>query len=129
LTAFIDPYFDWWQSAAGRYLKTVQEQPFFFRISGLSLERFLEAKKNADRLLEEMWRNVGLPPLEEVIRLHDRINQLESRFARQYWHREREIVPVMEELKLINQGPGRKIRTAAKRGRKRFRRRSASPAG
>lgn len=124
----MDQFFDWWQSLAARYLKAVQEQPFFFRATGMWLERSLEAKKTADRLMEEMWRNMGLPPLEEVIRLHDRINQLESRFVWQYWNAGKEIVPLMEELKGLNRALGRIVQTAGKPGGKRINKPSSSPA-
>jgi len=74
-----DQYFQWWQYAATRYLEMFTYQPFLQSGFGLSLERYFESKKTVDRLFEEMWRGLRLPPLEEVIRIHERLNLLEER--------------------------------------------------
>ena len=80
-TEFSDEYFQWWQSAANRYMEVFKQGPFPLQGMGIPLERSLEIKKMADQLMEEMWRNFGLPPLAEITRLHERLNFLESRLV------------------------------------------------
>lgn len=122
----IDRYFESWQSFTAGYFRLIQEQPFFFKSWGLLLERYLDAKKMADRFLEEMWRNLGLPPLEEVIRLHQRINHLESRVAGQAHGGNENASSFLEQL---NQALRSSPQNPPKRGAKRVRRRANSPAG
>jgi hypothetical protein len=81
LEKIFDQYFQWWQTAASRYLEFVQRQPQFLQAAGLSMEQSLRSKQTMDRLLDEMWRNLRLPPLEEVVRLHERLNFFESRLV------------------------------------------------
>ena len=85
MTGVLDQYFEWWQAWSSRYLKSIQGNPLFLKGLGIWLERTLEMKKIGDRLLVEMWRNAGLPPLEEIIRLHQRLNHLESQL---FWLRQ-----------------------------------------
>ncbi len=80
-TDLFDQYFEWWQGAAVRYLKVLQHHPFFFKGVEQTLIGYLDAKRAADRVLEETWRQLHLPPLEEVIRIHERLNRLESLWA------------------------------------------------
>lgn len=76
-----DRYFQWWQSSVTRYLDMFKQEPFFLRGLGLSLERSLEFKKFADQMMDEMWYNFRLPSREDVTRLGERINLLESRLV------------------------------------------------
>jgi chromosome segregation ATPase len=78
---FSDQYFQWWQSAANRYVEVFKQGPFPLQGIGFPLERSLEMKKMADQLTEELWRQFGLPPLAEITRLHERLNFLESRLV------------------------------------------------
>ncbi len=121
----MDQYFESWQSFTGGYFRLIQEQPLFFRSWGLWLERYLDAKKTADRFLEEMWRNLGLPPLEEVIRLHQRINHLEARIAGQACGGNEDTSWSPEQ---INQALRSSPQSPPKRRAKRVRRRANSPA-
>ncbi len=82
-TRSVEDYFNWWQSAAARSLKAVQDQPWFFKGLQVNLERYLQARQFSDRFLEEMWRSLRLPSLEEVTRLGERINDLESLLVEQ----------------------------------------------
>ncbi len=75
---FSDQYFQWWQDAVGRYIDIMKKQPLFIHGLGLFLDRYLESQKQANRVLDETWRLMRIPPLEEVIRLHEKLNQLES---------------------------------------------------
>jgi chromosome segregation ATPase len=80
-TEFSDRYFQWWQTASSRYLEIFTQEPFLLRGMGFSMERSLEFKKVWDQAIEETWRNFRLPPLEEIIRLQERINHLETRLV------------------------------------------------
>ncbi len=91
LTALFDEYFSWWQSAAAQYLRLFQNTPFFFQGMKQTLGRYLEAKKAADRILDETWRNLRLPSMEEVIRIHERLNHLESLLAHRKESDERDV--------------------------------------
>ncbi len=81
MTELSDQYFHWWQSAATRYLEMFKQEPFLLRGWGFSLERSLEFKKMVSQVMDEIWRNFRLPPLEEIIRLQERVNHLESRLV------------------------------------------------
>jgi hypothetical protein len=80
-TNIFDQYLQWWQSASAQYLEMAKNQPVLMKVFGFSLERYLESKRIIDCVLDEWWRSFRLPTLEEVIRIHQRMNSLESRLA------------------------------------------------
>lgn len=80
-TYFFEQYFQWWQSAANRYLNLFQRNPFFLQGLGNNMERYLELKKMVDRVMEETWRHLRLPTLEDMTRLHERLNLIESKLV------------------------------------------------
>jgi DNA repair exonuclease SbcCD ATPase subunit len=81
LTVLSDQYFQWWQAATTRYLDLFKQEPVFLRGFGLTMERSLEFKKLMDQMMDEAWRNLRLPSLEEITRLQERLNLLESRLV------------------------------------------------
>lgn len=76
-----DRYFQWWQAAATRYLEVFKEQPLFLKGSGEFLEQSLQFKKMADQAMDEMLHQFRLPSREDVTRLHERLNLMESRLV------------------------------------------------
>lgn len=78
---FSDQYFQWWQAAANRYVELFKQEPVFLRGFGFTMERSLEFKKLMDQIMDEVWRNFRLPSLEEITRLQERLNLLESRLV------------------------------------------------
>lgn len=114
LTYFFEEYFQWWQSAATRYLNLYQQHPLFLRGIGVYMERYLEFKKMADRVMEETWRNLRLPTLEDITRVHERLNLLESRLvALQEENQAQEMATLLENLRSINKALGDKKNEAA----------------
>jgi hypothetical protein len=77
-TELSDQYFKWWQDAASSYVDLLKDQPLLFKAWGGFLERSLQVKKVTDQVLEEFWRSFRLASREEIIRLHERLNVLES---------------------------------------------------
>jgi len=73
-----DPYFQWWQQAATRYLDMFKEQPYFLNDWGGLIDPSMQFNKMADQVMDEMWRHFRLPSRKEVTRLYERINHLES---------------------------------------------------
>jgi hypothetical protein len=73
-----DQYFQWWQDAAGRYLDWFKEQPVVLKAWGGFLDQSLQMKQITDQVIDEFWRAVRLTSREDVIRLHERLNLLES---------------------------------------------------
>jgi len=99
-----DQYIQWWQSASTQYLEMAKHQPFLLKALGLSLERYLESKRMMDRMLDEWWRSLRLPTLEEVIRIHQRFNFLESRLmALQEQNGGEERAAILEDLKSVKE--------------------------
>lgn len=80
-TELSDQYFQWWQAAATRYLELFKQEPFLLQGFGITLERSLEFKKLMDQVIDEVWRNLRLPSLEEITRLQERLTWLESRLV------------------------------------------------
>ncbi len=80
-TELSDQYFQWWQTAATRYLEFFKQEPVFLRGFGFTMERSLEFKRLMDQMMDEVWRNLRLPSLEEITRLQERLNLLESRLV------------------------------------------------
>jgi DNA repair exonuclease SbcCD ATPase subunit len=80
-TDLSDQYFHWWQAATTRYLELFKQEPVFLRGFGFTMERSLEFKKLMDQMMDEAWRNLRLPSLEEITRLQERLNLLESRLV------------------------------------------------
>jgi len=80
-TELSDQYFQWWQAATTRYLELFKQEPVFLRGFGFTMERSLQFKKLTDQMMDEVWRNLRLPPLEEITRLQERLNFLESRLV------------------------------------------------
>ena len=80
-TELSDQYFQWWQAATSRYLELFKQEPVLFRGLGFTMERSLEFKKLTDQMMDELWRNLRLPSLEEITRLQERLNFLESRLV------------------------------------------------
>lgn len=74
-----DQVFDWWLGVAEEYFDIMKRNPFFLKWMGISLQRHLEAKRWTDLIMERMWRQMGLPPLQEITRLHERLTLLESK--------------------------------------------------
>ncbi len=103
-TKLFDPYFQWWQSGATRYLDMFMYQPSLMKGFGQFLERYLESKRVMDRMLEEMWRNLRLPPLDELVRIHERLNLIESKWVslQEQWEVEDRAV-IMEDLKFLKE--------------------------
>ncbi len=67
------------------------------------MERYLEFKKAADRLMEETWRSLRLPTTEDITRVHERLNLLESRLvALQEGNQTQEVATLLENLKSLN---------------------------
>lgn len=102
LTELSDQYFQWWQSAASRYVEMFKREPFFLQGMGLFAERSLEFKKLVDQVVDEMWRNFRLPSLEEITRLHERLNLLESHLVtlqERDWAQE--VTTVLEKRNLV----------------------------
>ncbi len=107
LTEPFGQYFQWWQSAATRYLDLYQQQPFFLRSVGVYMERYLEFKKAVDRVMEETWRNFRFPTVEDITRVHERLNFLESRLvALQEVNQAQEVAALLENLKSLNRALG-----------------------
>ncbi len=102
-TKLFDQYFQWWQNSATRYLEMFTYDPFVAKGLAHIMERYLEAKKIWDRMLEEMWRNLGIPPLEEVIRIHERLNLIESRCVGLEEHDESRETAILEDLKALKE--------------------------
>jgi hypothetical protein len=73
-----DQYFGWWQDAASSYVDLFKDQPVLLRAWGGFLDQSLQIKKITDQVFDEFWRSVRLPSWEEIIRLHERLNVLES---------------------------------------------------
>ncbi len=62
----------------------------------------------ADRVMEEAWRNLGLPTAEDITRVHERLNLLESRLvALQEESQAQEVATLLENLKSLNQALGK----------------------
>ena len=76
-----DQVFEWWLGVAEDYLDLIKRYPLFLKWMGISLQQHLEAKRRTDLILERMWRQVGLPPLQEISRLHERLTLLESKLS------------------------------------------------
>ena len=114
LTYFFEQYFEWWQSAATRYLNLYEQNPFLLRGFGTYMERYLEFKKMADRLMEETWRNLRLPTMEDITRLHERLNLLESRLVDlQEENQPQEMATLVESVKSLNQALGNRGKRGA----------------
>jgi hypothetical protein len=77
----VDRYFQWWHLTAARYLDTYRQHPLFLKSWGSFLEPSLQFKKMADQAVDEMWRQFRLPGREDITRLQERLNFLESRLA------------------------------------------------
>lgn len=108
-----DQYFQWWQSAATRYMDLVKQEPFLLRGFGFSLERSLEFKKALDMMMDEMWRNFRLPPLEEITRLHERLNYLETRLVDlQEQDRTQELADLLKKRNLATQDDLKPVKKA-----------------
>ncbi len=104
-TDIFDLYFQWWQSASTQFLEIAKQQPSLLKAFGFSLERYLESKRMMDRVLDEWWRSLRLPNLEEVIRIHQRFNLLESRLmALQERTGNGEEATILEDLKSLKEG-------------------------
>lgn len=73
-----DQYFKWWQDAASCYVDLFKDQPFLLRAWGGFLDQSLQVKKITDQVLNEFWRSFRLASREEIIRLHERLNVVES---------------------------------------------------
>jgi hypothetical protein len=100
-TELSDQYFQWWQAATTRYLELFKQEPFLLQGFGLTMERSLEFKKLMDQMMDELWRNFRLPPLEEITRLQERLNLLESRLValqEQDWSQEVRAILEKREL-------------------------------
>lgn len=71
------------------------------------MERYLEFKKMVDRMMEETWRTLRLPTLEDITRVHERLNLLESRLvALQEENQAQEVATLLENLKSLNKALG-----------------------
>jgi len=73
-----DQYFQWWQDAAATYVDLFKDQPVLLKAWGGFLDQSLQMKKITDQVLDESWRAARLASREEIIRLHERLNVLES---------------------------------------------------
>ncbi len=104
LTELFDQYFQWWQTVAGQYLDFFKQQRLFLQSLGLPLEQYLESKHAMARILDETWRNLRIPSLEEIVRLGERINLLESRLVElQEQNSEPKIAEVLENTKQLRE--------------------------
>ncbi len=74
-----DQYLNLWLDSLDAFLDLVKKSPLFLRELGDSMERHLEAKRMTDLLMDQTWRWWRLPPLNEIIRVHERLNLLQSR--------------------------------------------------
>lgn len=64
--------------------------------------------------MEETWRNLRLPTLEDITRVHERLNLLESRLvALQEENQAQEMATLLENLRSINKALGDKKNEAA----------------
>ena len=77
-TELSDQYFQWWQDAAGSYVDWFKNEPVLLKGWGGFLDQSLQTKKITDQFVDEFWRAVRLASREEVTRLHERLNVLES---------------------------------------------------
>jgi len=73
-----DQYFQWWQDAASSYVDWFKDQPVLLKAWGAFLDQSLQMKRITDQALDEFWRAVRLACREEITRLHERLNVLES---------------------------------------------------
>ena len=73
-----DQYVKWWQDVTSGYLSLFQDQPVFLESWGQLLDQSLQFKKMADQMVDEMWHQSRLPSREDVVRLHERLNHLDS---------------------------------------------------
>ena len=73
-----DQYFQWWQDAASSYVDWFKDQPVLLKVWGGFLDQSLQMKRITDQALDEFWRAVRLASREEITRLHERLNVLES---------------------------------------------------
>jgi hypothetical protein len=76
-----DQVFDWWLGVTEEYLDLIKRYPFFLKWMEISLQQHLAAKRRADLILERMWRQLGLPPMQEITRLHERLTLLEKKLS------------------------------------------------
>jgi len=73
-----DQYFQWWQDAASSYVDWFKDQPVLLKAWGGFLDQSLQMKRVTDQAADEFWRAVRLASREEITRLHERLNLLES---------------------------------------------------
>ena len=77
-TELSNQYFKWWQDAATQCYDMLGEQTSYLEGWGSLWDQSLHFKKMADQAVDEVWRNFRLPSREDVTRLHERLNLLES---------------------------------------------------
>jgi hypothetical protein len=73
-----DQYFQWWHDAASSYTDWFKDQPVLLKAWGGFLDQSLQVKRITDQAVDEFWRAVRLASREEITRLHERLNVLES---------------------------------------------------
>ncbi len=78
-TELFDVWFQFWYDTSTRYVELMKVQPPFLQGVGWSLRRYLEGKKAIDTVMDEMWRALRVPSIEELTRVHQRISLLETR--------------------------------------------------
>jgi hypothetical protein len=76
-----DQVFEWWLRVLEEYIDLIKRNPFFLQWMGISLQQHLEAKRWTDLIMDRMWRQLGLPPLQEINRVHEKLSLLESKLS------------------------------------------------
>lgn len=72
---------DWWIGVAENSIDLMKRNPVFLQWMGITLQQHLAVKRWTDLVTERVWRHVGLPPLKEIIRLHEKANLLERKLS------------------------------------------------
>ncbi len=96
-----DKALDGWLGLAEDHIDLIKRNPFFLEWMGISLQQHLAAKRWIDLILERMWRQMGLPPLGEVTRLHERVTLLESKLREEDLPRTMKSLPGGPEITRI----------------------------
>lgn len=76
-----DKTFDWWVGVAESSIDLMKSNPFFLQWMGIALQQQLSMKRWADAVMERAWRHVGLPPLKEITRLHEKATRIERKLG------------------------------------------------
>lgn len=76
-----DKAFDWWIGLAEDSIDLIKRDPFFLQWMGIMLQQHLAVKRWTDLVMERAGRHMGLPPLKEIVRLHEKATLLERKLS------------------------------------------------